>query len=73
MEIESGVPIPEAKPTGRGTKYPWKDMKVGDSLHFTNQQEYERARTASSAYGKKHGLKFTARMTLDGYRIWRIK
>lgn len=73
MKIEKGVPIPDKVPTGRGRKYPWEEMEVGDSLFFDNKTEYEQARSASGAYARNHEVKFTSRMTLEGYRIWRIQ
>lgn len=74
-KIENDVPIPEKARTGRGRKYPWESMNVGDSIAFEAAAEYERARSASNAYARNHkGVKFTARQTLNGnYRIWRVK
>lgn len=67
--IDKGVPLP---PSRKGlSKYPWKDMAVGDSVFIQNAirttllpQVYRAAR--------RYGIKFTARTCSDGVRVWRI-
>ena len=74
-EIEEKVPMP--KPRLGGAKYPWGEMKVGDSFFVAVENEQPstvQGTVAGSAraYGKKHGNKFTTRIIDGGVRVWRI-
>lgn len=84
--IEDNVPIPEelyeGKSTaGRPTKYPFKDMEVGDSfLYMDEEYSHSVASKLSSAArnaGRLQRMDWTVRKeTVDGkeyLRIWRIK
>jgi hypothetical protein len=72
FKIEKKVPLPELRGGGE-CKYPFADMKVGDSF-ACNRAVLERARVAASTYGKRNNMKFTARRTSgDDARIWRIE
>jgi hypothetical protein len=63
FKIERGVELP----ADRRTKYPFHDMKAGDSFAF-DDSEKRLVCAAASFYGKKHDMKFTTR----GMRCWRI-
>ena len=65
-EIEKEFPIPEFRE--HGSKYPWKDMEVGDSIKV---DIYEKAKVMSSAhaFGIRRDIKFISRHD----RIWRVK
>jgi hypothetical protein len=69
IKIERNIPPPESK---RMTKYPWGEMKVGDSFLFPEGKAApsESARSASQRYKPK---RFVARRTEDGYRCWRVE
>ena len=64
IKVVSNVPMPE----NRG-KYPFKEMKVGDSFFFNGLQA-RAAATASNA-AKRYGFKFATRKEEKGARIWR--
>ena len=68
-KIEKDIPIP-SRPYPVNVKYPWADMKVGDSfLVGEDKTTIAKATAASHNYGRRHGKKFSMR----GNRIWRIK
>lgn len=84
FEIETGIPVPEmpkARKKKREAKYPFKDMKVGDSFYIKNngsKKETLKVQSALSAamtsYHKKHPRKrLTYRTVENGTRCWRIK
>jgi len=73
--VESNVPLPPPSGndrkggTGRpATKYPFGEMKVGDSFVTI---EGDKARTAAAQYGKTNGMRFITRKERGGIRIWR--
>lgn len=86
FEIEKDVPIPETR-QGRGSKYPFAEMEVGDSflvepeedpnLGVVDEEEYAKVRGRVSnvayKYGKDHDKKFTVRQTDEGVRVWRVE
>lgn len=71
MKIETNVPMPKAT---RSTKYPFRDMNVGESVFFDNEPNGSQSNPAISAHvlAKRDGLKFSARKENNGVRIWRI-
>ena len=69
-EIEKNVPLPP-DPRGRPSKYPFSEMKPGDSIFVASKAAA--ARRASYLFGVRHGLEFATRKEGDGVRIWRIK
>lgn len=69
IKIEKGIPAPQFG--GRGArKYPWHEMKVGDSFVFPTSASfaYEAARTATKRYAPKV---FRAGKNGDEMRCWR--
>lgn len=68
FQIEKNVPVP----SGRCMKYPFADMKVGDS--FVAPKETVRgAQKAAWNWARDHDVKFATRTQRDGsLRIWRI-
>ena len=79
LDIESGVPIPEA---GVVQKYPLRDMEPGDSIFFPKDAEKMAASARASAWRfaktQDPPWVFTLRRTdpfkdKDGFRLWRIK
>ena len=55
--------------------YPFKDMRVGDSVFFPDEPKGGRSNPAVAAkvYGAKYGKKFSARKMDGGVRIWRTE
>ncbi|NIO09673.1 MAG: hypothetical protein GTO40_17385 [Deltaproteobacteria bacterium] len=71
--VEQGIEIPELKIGGRRPKYPFPNMKVGDSFTVPIA-EFAAARSASHRWGERHDKQFTTRMENEHTgRIWRTK
>jgi hypothetical protein len=71
FQIESGVPVPAAKPGTR--QFPFAEMQVGDSFFVSGGNKAEiRASQAAYQYAKVHGVKFTTGAVEGGRRIWRV-
>lgn len=65
MKVESGVPIP--------VRFPFADMKVGDSFSVPATTKRSTVNVSAKRYGDKHGQKFTVRIMPDRtLRCWRI-
>lgn len=78
MKIDRQVPIPKTS-TGRKRKWPWFDMKKGDSFLMYTEYTVRNLQNASaqgimfSKTNKKGKWKFSVRKTEEGIRVWRIK
>lgn len=76
-KIESGIPMPAHSALRRKVrKYPFADMKVGDS--FLLEDRVKRNTALSAAYkwleaGNGAGWKFATRQVSNGFRLWRVK
>ena len=76
FEVESGIPVP---PDARGltNKYPWNDMKVGDSFFVPDRPDGRRSALSSSVnyQHKKSGntVKYATRKVTGGVRVWRVE
>ena len=73
IKIEKGIKAPE-KRVGGNIKYPFSDMKVGDSF-VVNAAKKQSLYLCISKYKRRHkGWDYTTR-TIDGddLRVWRIK
>jgi hypothetical protein len=62
--VVSNVPVPE-----RYTRYPFHQMKVGDSFYSSSST----VTSAAFRHGTLYNKKFTVRKEGDGLRVWRIK
>ncbi len=79
--IDSGIPIPRLA-CNRGTyvKYPWKQMKVGDSFVFPAKANHrttvERATSLANYRKKAQGESYLVRSVEEGgvrvVRVWRV-
>jgi len=76
-EIKKGVPLPPSRQVGRGAKYPFLEMEVGDS--FFHKLDGEDAGTvqrriygAALYVGKKTGRVFTTRFFEEVVGVWRL-
>lgn len=72
FKIESNVPIVSYGGWSGKRKYPFNEMKPGDSFLINGDADPKRVAMASHAFGKVHGYKFGTRRTPEGYRCWRI-
>ena len=76
IKIESGIPIPE-RASNMAAKYPFNDMKVGDSFLVPRINgepvtvTRERA-TKAISYAKRKGGKYCSRTNDEGTRVWRL-
>ena len=71
MEIEKGIPIPQAKTRNSKYKNTIMKMDIGDSFLLENATEIERSRfiQASRRYMPRQ---FVSRKVEGGIRVWRI-
>ena len=67
--IEHGVSVPRAS-----TKYPWRQMKVGDSF-VASYEEVDRIRAAAAYFATRNPeFAFTTReVDADHVRVWRVE
>jgi hypothetical protein len=77
ITIEDNVPMPESVRTGGKAKYPWAELKEGQSF-FIAGAKVETFYTLCSTASKKHKCKFIARKWdgeggVKGVRVWRTK
>jgi len=63
--VDQGVPLPN--------KYPFMDMRKGDSFLLPDPTKRTAVTVAAKRYGDKHGMKFTVRKVLAGFRCWRTE
>lgn len=72
-KIDKGIPVPSPQ-RGKTSKYPYRDMLVGDSF-FTTRDQSSIGSTAK-AYGNRNRMKFTTRVVVEngvkGTRVWRV-
>jgi hypothetical protein len=70
IKIEKGIPLLD-RIRGRRDRYPYKQMKVGDSFFVQNMNS--KSLCSVSNYAAKHlGYKFIHRATNQGTRCWRV-
>lgn len=71
VKIDKGVAIPLNSAAGRKPKYPWAEMKIGDS--FLSEAKGPNALThVRSCAQNKTGFRFITRTTPEGVRVWRV-
>lgn len=75
FEIENRVPISKRIFGHRKSKYPWMQMKVGDSFFIPDREDKKVRYVCPSILRGKSGnfYKFCQRRVEGGIRIWRIK
>lgn len=71
FRIDRDVPVPAVR------LYPFRSMQPGDSFAVpvmgeTARDVQKRVTNSACAYGKRHGCKFTVRITGDTVRCWRV-
>ena len=72
FKIEHKIPMPKRRGGSRPAKYPFREMKVGDSFFVPDVKIYSFASQAS-LWGKKLGAKFSCLTVEGGVRVWRVK
>jgi hypothetical protein len=65
IKIDKGIERPSR------SKYPLKDLQVGDS--FLLDPNVKSIYQNVWGMGKRMGMKFSVRVTSEGARVWRIK
>jgi len=72
--IEKSVPIP-GPARGKRTKYPFAKMEPGDSVLIEGEDTRGPAYQSAKAmqYNSGGAVRFTARTTGTGVRIWRVE
>lgn len=72
--IETNVPCPSPRGRGSKPKYPFAEMKVGDSFLATDSTA-KQVGMAAVCWAKHHknGFKFSCRTLPDGARCWRVE
>ena len=78
IEIEKGIKISDVLNNGRGvgakSKYPFKDMKIGDSFFVEcDKPKTKKLSSILGCAGRCKPMKFTVRQVENGIRTWRIK
>jgi hypothetical protein len=72
FEIKSGEAVP-ARSGGGIEKYPFKQMKVGDSFDIPAGSGVDAVRAAASWAGTRRGMRFSIRKRPDGSTgCWRV-
>lgn len=72
IAIERNIPIPDPKRGGpRQSKYPWSQMKVGESFLFPETVKKSTAASLVYSAGKSRKRKFSIRTVDNGIRCWR--
>lgn len=73
FEIEDNVPVPSSYVCRGNTKYPFLEMKIGQSFVFQPGEKLRSFRSCASSFGQRNNMKFTVQKQDDGsYRCWRI-
>lgn len=67
IKISKGIPAPSSR--GRRPKYPWHEMKIGDSFLIKNDTTFM-VGNANTRYAPK---RFTSAREKRGIRVWRIE
>lgn len=73
IQIDKKIPIPNGADGKFARKYPFPEMKVGDSFLFPPGTGQHTARSGACQWGKKSGRKFIVRTTKQGLRCWRVE
>ncbi|SDU13558.1 hypothetical protein SAMN05444156_2170 [Verrucomicrobium sp. GAS474] len=72
FKIESGVPISPIYRSGRGPRYPFADLQIGDSF-FAKGCKPGTVGNAARSFGEPRGMEFVIRRVIGGTRVWRMK
>jgi len=75
--LENNIPIPASRKSSGVCKYPWEDMKIGQSFFVPlSELTSEDARPSPPDSLKKTGYRVQTRKLIEngvcGIRVWRI-
>ncbi|QDP59266.1 MAG: hypothetical protein Tp136SUR676911_5 [Prokaryotic dsDNA virus sp.] len=71
-EIEKGIEIDSPSCVGKPPKYPFRDMRVGESI-FVNAVNKKKAISAAHVFNFRTEIKLKCRtQPCGGVRIWRV-
>lgn len=72
-KFEQNIPVPPSK--GGAARYPFKHLKVGDSVLYACTTAQEKHLAAKAAYrcADYHGWRVIARKLPEGVRVWRTE
>ncbi len=72
MKIDHDIPIPKRNPQGGAPKYPWRQMRVGDSFLVPHEgKPFRYYQTLANATGRSMGAHFCVGREAGTARIWR--
>lgn len=70
LRIDSHVPAPPVSPR---EKYPFYDMRIGDSFLIEDAALVKNVRSAAWMFSRRHPpVRFSCRKAAGGWRVWRI-
>ncbi len=83
FEIESGIEVPPPGTGKHNQKYPFADMKIGDSFFCSinaeglqRQTEISAVRNAARGFSNRNCIELVARVVKEergrGVRVWRV-
>ena len=70
LKIDTNKKMPAPR---KYTRYPWAEMKVGDSFYSTNTGETLGTSARTWCLRNKKKWRFTVRKERKGFRVWRVK
>lgn len=71
IKVEKGIPVSGIKGRGAKEKYPFSKLKIGESF-VMKKVGINYSGNLVHAASKRLNVKFIARTTPEGVRIWRI-
>ncbi len=71
VKVEKNIPMPEIGRYKGGSKFPLREMEIGDSFYMEGNAGLQR--DIISFAHRVRPKKFTTRKEKNGYRCWRIK
>ena len=69
IKVEPDVPLPDVP---ERVRYPFADMRIGDSFLIRDESLVKNARSAAWMFGRRHGQEYSCRRVAEGWRVWRI-
>ena len=70
IKVDKGIPIPKWQ---QRRKYPWREMKVGDSFFVAGEKDTHRMASAANGIRKLLKMEFVTRTEKGGVRVWRVR
>jgi hypothetical protein len=75
IKIETGIPVPSN--ITRKSKYPFKEMKIGESFFLTDKIDPEKTRkkvsAAATMFCREKACRFKTQTFETGVRVWRVE